>query len=103
MLRDVIRTLIAQDPELELVGGVEVPDLRTAVAVGADVVVFGDGEVTDRQAEALLRRSCRMRLVGIANDGASATVFEMRPHREWLGELDARPFLAVLRGSTDGS
>jgi hypothetical protein len=103
MLRDVIRTLIAQDPTLELVRGGDVPDLRTAMAVGADVVVFGDGEITERQAEALLRRSCRMRVVGVASDGASATVFEMRPHREWLGELDATPFLAVLRGRGDGS
>jgi hypothetical protein len=103
MLRDVIETLIAREPTLELARGVDVPDLPTAMAAGADVVVFGDGEVTDRQAEALLRRSCRLRLVGITNDATSATVFEMRPHREWLGELEADTFLAVLRGSADGS
>jgi hypothetical protein len=98
MLRELIRRLIADDAGLELVGWSDDPDLRSALDTGADVVVFGSGTTTEHQAVEALCDRCMVRLIGITTDGASATLFEMRPYRELLGELGAVPLAAVLRG-----
>jgi len=99
MLRDVVRTIVVKDPALELVGGGEVADMPTALATGADVVVFREGDVSEGQAEEALRWRCRTRLIGLAPDGATATVIQLRPHVEVLRDVGGACLAEILRGT----
>jgi hypothetical protein len=96
MLREIVRSLVAGDPDLELVA--ELSDARgLADAVshcGPDVVVGRSkpGEIRD-----LLERRPTMKIVQVENDGRSSFLYELRPHRVPLGELSNARLLEVLR------
>jgi hypothetical protein len=47
--------------------------------------------------EALLFDRPRLRLLGISGDGSSGWIYELRPHREALGNVSPGELIAAVR------
>jgi hypothetical protein len=96
MQREIVRSLVAGAPDLELVA--ELADagaLAEAVGrCGPDVVV---GHSTPSEIRHLLEQRPAMKVVQVEDDGRSSFLYELRPHRIPLGELSHGRLLEVLR------
>jgi hypothetical protein len=96
MLREIVRSLVAGEPDLELVG--ELADARaladTVCRCGPDVVV---GHSTPSEIQRLLEQRPTMKILQVENNGRSSFLYELRPHRIPLGELSRARLLEVLR------
>jgi hypothetical protein len=96
MLREIMKALVAGEPDLELVA--ELPDaaaLADAVSrCGPDVVV---GHSTPGEIQHLLEQRPTMKIVQVENDGRFSFLYELRPHSVPLGELSNARLLEVLR------
>jgi DNA-binding NarL/FixJ family response regulator len=100
MLGEIVRELLANAPEIEVIGQLEDQanlqdtvrrlDPDVVVITGADTVALADG---------LLARESRLRVLAIGGEGQSALLYELRPRRLQLGELSPETLLAALRAS----
>ena len=96
LLRGIIRTVVAAEADLELVG--ELPDRASLPDVIArdhpDVVI---GNSTQDDIERLLRGSATMKVLQIDGTGGSAFLYELQPARTALGELSPALLLEAIR------
>ena len=69
----------------------------------ADVVVIGRGNKAGEGDEAAYRlvRQLRLKVLSVAGDGKSSTLYELRPQRIPLGELSARRLCKAIRARSD--
>ena len=98
MLGELIRTVVQAEPELTLVGWTAATDLRAAERARADVVVLSLARTSDADVVAQLAGAPGLRIVGIVPGSGMATLYEMRPHRQFLGELGLARLTAALLG-----
>lgn len=100
MLADIIRAITLAEDSLAVVvrdDGSESP-LAAAAASDADVVVVPmEAPALPVSCRALLAARPRTRLLGLVGDGRTATLWELRPHREEVGELSPETLVAALR------
>jgi hypothetical protein len=93
VLRSLLVSLLATDPEVRVVDGNE-------NAAAADVVVLSQ---TDPENEAvpisMLLRSPHSRVLALGADARRAVLYELRPHRTALGELSRESLLSAVRGA----
>lgn len=94
MLREIVRTVIEEAPEMDVIAVLPSGDLRQALDLDPDVLISGGDE-----ADAFLKERCAARAIAISDDGRTATLCEMRPHRESLAELSAERLAEVIRGA----
>jgi DNA-binding NarL/FixJ family response regulator len=101
MLHDLVRRVIEDAPDLDVVG--EVPGTAdvsdTAERTGAQLVVTGSDDALESGWRDVLERSPGLRIVSVVDDGRDAHLYEMRPHRVLLGAISPEALLEVLRGS----
>jgi DNA-binding NarL/FixJ family response regulator len=99
VLRDIIDTMLAAQPDIEIVaGGAQSSAVRVMLVEDPDVVVIGLGDNDPPEAiEELFRRYPQARVLGIAGDGRHAYMHELRPHRVSLGELSPEQLVQVIR------
>jgi hypothetical protein len=93
VMRDLVETLVAAQPDLEIVGG------------DADVVLVGVATIAEADAlTARLYARPHQRLLALAVDGRTAVAYELRPHVTPLGTLSPEGLLAAIRaGQPAGS
>jgi DNA-binding NarL/FixJ family response regulator len=100
MLRELIRTVVAEQPDLMVVA-----ELDDGLDLGAelesnepDFVIVGTehGHISTA-CRALFERRPRLRVLAIATDGDNAVVWELAPRRVLLGELSPDSLLAAIR------
>jgi DNA-binding NarL/FixJ family response regulator len=100
VLRDIISTMLAQEPDIEMLQDVTTLSglVEPAATEPADVVVVGlrNAALPDVVAE-LFERRPTVRVLGIAGDGRHAYLHELRPHRTALGELSPEQLVRVIR------
>ena len=86
---------------MAVVGRVNDGDLLTAAQrTGADVILIGQKAKESReQYEELLLRQPRLKVVTIADDGKTGSLYELRPQRIPLGEMSADVLCAAIRGT----
>lgn len=102
VLRDVLREILAQAPDLVLLDGAPVDDTRE-IPAHADVVVITDPSPENDTVPALmLYRSPRTRVLALSGDARHAFLYELRPHRTPLGELGRERLLAAVRAAAPG-
>ncbi len=101
MLCDIIRNVVADQPDMLVVG--ELPH-RAGLLDGversqASVVVLGlsDSELPV-ECTALLATRPQTRVLGVAADGRRAFLYELRPHRTPLGEVSPAGLVEAIRG-----
>lgn len=102
MLREIVETVIADEPDLELVTS------RAAVDDGGDLELASvDVLITGRDdpawAAALLRRQPTLRVLALTRGGKEGLLYELRPQRVALGEVSPRQLLAEIRNRRTGS
>lgn len=85
---------------MAVVGRVSDGDLLTAAQrTGADVILIGQKAKESReQYEELLLRQPRLKVLTIADDGKTGSLYELRPQRIPLGEVSADVLCAAIRG-----
>ncbi|MEY2394032.1 MAG: hypothetical protein QOF94_377 [Acidobacteriaceae bacterium] len=85
---------------MEVVGRVSDGDLFAAAqSTGADVILIGQkAKETREQFEELLLRRPRLKVLTIADDGKTGSLYELRPQRIPLGEVSAELLCATIRG-----
>jgi hypothetical protein len=104
MLREIVRRVLSDVPEVtvsdELVGEGQVA--ATIARTGADAVIwFVEPGASEGGAVELLTRHPRVRVITVAGDGRHGFLWEMRPHREPLGELAPHVLIAAVRRHED--
>jgi DNA-binding NarL/FixJ family response regulator len=102
LLGDILRC--TSEPDVRVVG--ERHRLEALVEAvddaDANVVVFGTDEPGLPEASRVLLASRpRLKIIGISSDARRATLHELRPHSQWLGEMSPRQLLAAIRDLVD--
>jgi chemotaxis response regulator CheB len=99
LTRDVVKGILAEAPDIELIGEVSVWEFgRPGAPVRADVAILAGetASLTDRAHE-LLELRPRLRILAVAHGGREGSLYELRPHRTPLGELSAHVLLDAVR------
>ncbi len=100
MLRDILRALVGREEGLCMAAEyAEIAPLGPAVEEhDAQIVVFGDGSPRlDEECRDLLETHPQAKLFVVGGDGRRTTLYELRPHREHLGEVAPAKLLAAMR------
>jgi hypothetical protein len=90
LLQDILHQLLTDVGDVEVLdddGGAGLAE--AAVRADADVVIAGERDAQPQDACALLRARPQTRALAVSADGRSGVIYELRPHREAIGELSA--------------
>ena len=103
MLGGIIRELVADEPDIAVVG--ELSDHRevvpAAVREGADFVIAGPpADQLGAVYRELLTERPATRLLAVTDDGRGGALIQLAPSSTPLGELSPDMLLAVIRGGT---
>ena len=96
--REVVKGILADAPDIELVGDVSMEDFSDPGAAAADVAILaGDDGVLTRRAHELLKVRPLLRILAVGQGGREGSLYELRPHRTPLGELSSQVLLGAVR------
>jgi DNA-binding NarL/FixJ family response regulator len=102
ILSDILQGLLADEPDLELVGDLRSEDAGVDELDQAtpDVVITGvrDGVVPATCLDLLSKRP-HTRIIGISPRGGRTIVYELRPHLITLGEVSPTALVDLIRGA----
>ena len=99
MLLDIVANIVAAQPDMDIVEGVESEtDLLKAVEFSdADVVILSRRTPVQGEFDGLLHsRSC-LKVIEIEGEGRCGSLYELRPHRVPLGEMSPAGLLDAIR------
>jgi DNA-binding NarL/FixJ family response regulator len=99
VLLDIVTNAVDAEPDMEIVARFRTREqLFEAIASAPiDVVILGVEEPDDLPlAREILRRS-RQALLLLSIDGRRATMYELQPHKEALGEVSPQGLVAAIR------
>jgi DNA-binding NarL/FixJ family response regulator len=102
LLIDILRPIVASEPDMAVVGRVNEGDLLAAARrTRADVILVGQKATDDRTereefVQLLLQRP-RLKVLAIADDGKTGALYELRPRRIPLGEMSAEALRNAIR------
>jgi DNA-binding NarL/FixJ family response regulator len=97
---DIIHHVIAAEPDMAVIGVVDDGDLPAAVRrARADVVVVGQDAQAERDSYLqLLLHHPHIKVLAIADNGKSGSLYELQPRRVSLGKISARTLTQAIRG-----
>jgi chemotaxis response regulator CheB len=100
LMLDIIHHVIAAEPDMAVIGVVDDGDLPAAVGrTRADVVVVGHDAQAERDSYLqLLLRHPHVKVLAIADNGKSGSLYELQPRRVSLGKISARTLTQAIRG-----
>lgn len=97
MLGDIVAGVLADEPDMEVVGETvvasEFPD--AVQETGADVVVVGRDDPL--LAAALLERRPSLRILAVSADARESWLYELCPQRVPLGEISPQRLVSKIR------
>ena len=100
LMLDILHHVVEAEHDMAIVGTVDNGGLPIAVQrTRADVVVVGHEAQRERDLYlSLLLRRPQLKVLAIAEDGKSGSVYELRPRRLRLGKISARSLAKAIRG-----
>jgi DNA-binding NarL/FixJ family response regulator len=103
LLLDILRPIVASEPDMAVVGHVSDGDLLAAAQrTRANVVLVEqkakDGREEREEYERLLLQQPLLKVLAIANDGKTGALYELHPRRVPLGEMSADALCNAIRG-----
>jgi DNA-binding NarL/FixJ family response regulator len=103
MLRDIVKTIVLDQPDMEVVGELgpddDVP--KVAAKTRADFVITSLEESgLHASCTRLLDTQSRVKVLAIGGDGRHAFLYELQPKRSPVGELSPDVLAAVIRKNT---
>jgi hypothetical protein len=101
MLHDIFDELLRGAPDVELVtADAEATSVvEAAILADADVVIAAEHATRPDEVCTLLAGRTRLRALSVAHDGRSGVLFELRPHRQLIGDLSPDAVLAAVRSA----
>lgn len=100
MLREILTAALADEPDVELVGHTaSLTELKRRVGRGdIDIVILGltDAEMSAPHYE-LFDADARVRILALAEQGRTASLYELRPYRTVLGQGSPQELMQTLR------
>jgi hypothetical protein len=102
ILRDVITTIVADQPDMEIVGEVpENADVSEVDALGASFLTVGldPSGVLPPTAGRLLSDRNAVPMLGLSAEGRHGYLYELRPHRQPIGEVSPDVLLSTIRSA----
>ncbi len=103
MLRDIVKTIVTDQPDMEVVAELGIDDDVPSVAArtGADFVITSlENSGLHPSCTRLLDAHSRVKVLAIGDDGQHAFLYELQPRRSALGELSPDVLAAVIRKHT---
>jgi chemotaxis response regulator CheB len=101
MLRSIIRDIVSDEPDMEVVGELagQARLLAAVEKTDASFVIIGhDGQDAPDTLGELFAYRPSARVLAVAREGRTGILYELRPQRIPIGELSASRLLAVIRG-----
>jgi len=100
LMLDIIHHVVAAEPDMAVVGVVDDGELPAALRrTRADVVVVGQEAQAERDSYLqLLLGHPHVKVLAIANNGKSGSLYELQPRRVSLGKISARTLTQAIRG-----
>jgi len=100
LLVDILHHIVSSESDMAVVGRVSGDDLLAAAQrTRANVILIGQtGKESPDQYDELLLGHPRLKVLTIAEDGKTGSLYEFRPHRVPLGEMSADVLCAAIRG-----
>jgi hypothetical protein len=96
MLREIVERVIADEPDMELVGPSAAFDGSGNLDLhSVDVVISGRDD--PGWAADLLRARPGFRVLALTRGGKEGLLYELRPHRVALGEMSPQQLVAEIR------
>ncbi len=106
MLQEIVQTVVAAQPDLEIAGTVDHRDLlpEAVSRTGAEVVIVGltRGETAEGY-DTLLFAHPQVKLFAVAADGRRAFLYELRPRSVPLGDVSPEELVAAIRSAAHTS
>ena len=101
LLREIVRDVIVQAPDLELVGEHDVAeDVGELVERDrADFIIVGSDAASDDGVRSLVGAGLGLRALEVHSDGKESVLYELRPHRVSLGEISSDTLLRTIRAA----
>jgi chemotaxis response regulator CheB len=102
LVRDLIERAIVAQPDMTLLAVLESPRqmVQAARAMRPDFVVIGlKARALPTECRQLMAEHPTLRLLGIEAVAGEAHLYELRPHREALGEVSPGDVVSVIRGA----
>jgi hypothetical protein len=102
LMLDILHHVVAAEPDMEIVGSVDVDGLSRAIQPTLpDVVVVGHDAQSERDLYlSLLLRRPQLKVLAIDDDGKNGWLYELRPRRIRLGKISARSLTKAIRRPT---
>jgi DNA-binding NarL/FixJ family response regulator len=99
LMLEIIHHVVSAEPDMAVIGVLDDGDLPTAVRrARADVVVVGQDAQAERDSYLrLLLRHPHVKVLAIADNGKTGSLYELRPRRVSLGKISARTLTQAIR------
>jgi hypothetical protein len=98
MLRDIVESAVAGEPDMELVGTFDAgAPLGNAAQTTAAVLITQSESREEPAVVELLRQLGRPSVLGVSGDGRNALLYQLRPHVTPLGELSPAALVRAIR------
>ena len=97
LLRDIVRNAIAGEAGLDVVSERALAELQASVAEDDPDFVIAGSEAASQAVRTLVRGRCRLRALEVHDDGKECILYELRPHREALGEISRQKLVETVR------
>jgi hypothetical protein len=101
MLLEILSHVIASQPDMVVAGWITDDEdlLAAARRARANVVLLGEGEKEEQeQFASLLLARPRLKVVAVADNGSTGSLYELRPQRVPIGEMSADVLSSAIRG-----
>jgi DNA-binding NarL/FixJ family response regulator len=98
VLRDVMEAAVQTEADLEVVA--ETPDASGLAGLIAETgahVVVADAEAVDEPRALRLVASVSVRIVTLSGDGRRASLYECRPERRDVGQIEPQTLIGLLK------
>jgi DNA-binding NarL/FixJ family response regulator len=99
MLREIVRTVVSDEPDLEIVAEFEDPEAYRTIDEGEPYVFITslrDGATAVDRFFGAGTKNC---VLAVSADGSETALYELRPRVCSLGEISPEMLVAAIRGS----
>jgi hypothetical protein len=99
MLRDIVRTIVSDEPGLEIVAEFDDPEAYQTIDVGEPYVVITSLRDGGAEVHRFFGAGTKNCVLAVSADGSETELYELRPRVRSLGEVSPEMLVAAIRGN----
>jgi hypothetical protein len=100
MLRDIVRTVVSDEPDLEIVDEYDDPEAYQTIDIGEPYVFITSLRDVGAAVDRFFGAGTKNCVLAISADGSETTLYELRPRVRSLGEISPTMLVAAIRANT---